>query len=163
MTRLICKADLHLKVSTNLLTHYSGVAVGLAGTFRLLGGAIATAIYTAIMTNRFSEVLPGRIGQIAQNSDIDSAELLAAAKVNTAAAYAGVPGITDEVKAAAALAVKLSYVSAFKLVYLVAIAFGGLSIIAAFCTVSTDKALKNDSRAVHLKNEADVIEEKTVD
>lgn len=137
--------------------------MGLAGTFRLLGGAIATAIYTAIMTNRFNEVIVGRIGQVADNYGVDSVALLAAAKVNTAAAYARVPGISDAVKAAAALAVKLSYVSAFKLVYLVAIAFGGLSIIAAFCTISTDTSLKNDSRAVHLKNEVDIIGEKTVD
>lgn len=32
-----------------------GIAVGLAGTFRLMGGAVATAIYTSIVNNKFAE------------------------------------------------------------------------------------------------------------
>jgi sugar phosphate permease len=32
-----------------------GIAVGLAGTFRLMGGAVATAIYTSIVNNTFSD------------------------------------------------------------------------------------------------------------
>ena len=161
MIRTTCKL-------TSLKTHwvgaptnlYSGIAVGLAGTFRLLGGAIATAIYTAILTNRYGEVLVSKIGQIASDHAFSqSAEqsLLAAAQVNTEAAYSQVPGITDGITASSQWAVKMSYVEGFKLVYLISIAFGGLATIAAFCTKNTDTRRKNNDRAVVLKNEVEAM------
>lgn len=79
--------------------------------------------------------------------------LIAAAKLNTAAAYAKVPGITPEVIAKAGFAAKLAWVDSFKLVWYVALAFGGLSIIAACCTRSIDPKQMNNSRAVVLENE----------
>ena len=56
-------------------------------------------------------------------------DLLQAATENTADAYEEVPGITPKIISAAGLAVKYAYVDAFRLVYLVAIAFGVLSIV----------------------------------
>lgn len=56
-------------------------------------------------------------------------DLLQAAALNTADAYSDVPGITPNIIAAAGMAVKRAYVDAFSLVYLVAIAFGVLSLI----------------------------------
>ncbi|KAJ2904407.1 putative trichothecene efflux pump protein [Zalerion maritima] len=135
-----------------------GIAVGLAGTFRLLGGAIATAIYTAILTGRFDSTLTSHMEDAIEASSVPYSssllgDLIAAAQTNTAAAYAAVQGATSELASAAALATKYAYVDAFKLVYLVAIAFGGAATIAAFCTVSTDRKLKNNQRAITLKNE----------
>ena len=42
---------------------YLGVAVGLAGTARLVGGAIATAIYTTVLGNKVEEVLPRKVAE----------------------------------------------------------------------------------------------------
>lgn len=136
----------------------SGCAVGLAGTFRLLGGSIATAIYSSIINNGFSSHLPTELATLVPNFP-NMAALLKAAATNTAAAYKAVPGITEEITAAAGLAVKLSYVEAYKTTYLSALGFGGAAIIAAFCTKSTDVGMKNSKRIVILENEKTVSEE----
>ncbi|OIW22859.1 MFS general substrate transporter [Coniochaeta ligniaria NRRL 30616] len=135
-----------------------GVAVGLAGTFRLLGGAVATAIYTAIYTTRFSEVLPGKLTEAIEASNVPYsksllASLIKAAQTNTAAAYNAVVGTTPELAKLAAAAAKESYVQGFRLVYLVAIGFGVAATVAAAFTVSTDRSKKNNARAIVMKNE----------
>ncbi|KAG9231277.1 fungal trichothecene efflux pump [Amylocarpus encephaloides] len=138
-----------------------GIAVGLAGTFRLMGGAVATAIYTAILTQKFNDSIVDEIRAVVAQTGLPQSSmnaLVAAAKLNTAAAYTKVPGISAAATAASQMAYKLAYVQAFKLVYLVAIGFGGIATIAAFCTVSTDKAMKNNTRAVVLKNEVNAAE-----
>ena len=141
-----------------LIRRVSGVAVGLAGTFRLFGGAVATAIYTAIYSSRSAEVLPGKMKAAIEASGVtysDSlyAALLKAAKTNTAAAYNSVTGVTPRLAALAQDATKQAYVKGFSLVYLVAIAFGVAATVAAMCTLSTDRSKKNNDRAVVMKNE----------
>lgn len=143
-----------------LLTWRRGVANGLASTFRLMGGAVATAIYSAILSNRFSSELPKKVSPIIQFRNIPSADvpaLLHAAALNTAAAY---ESLIDSIGASASLvadvrmAVKLAYVQAFKMVYLVAIAFGVVAIICAACTKSIPKERKTMQRAVRMENES---------
>lgn len=135
-----------------------GVAVGLAGTFRLFGGAVATAIYTAIYSNRFSEVLPAEMTAAIEASDVEFSEtilqqLVKAATVNRRATYEAVSGVTPDLVDRAIEAARESYVKGFSLVYLVAIAFGVMATIAAACTVSTDRSKKNNDRAVVMKDE----------
>lgn len=135
-----------------------GIAVGLAGTFRLFGGAVATAIYTAIYSNRFSEALPSRMTGAIEASGMEVTDsllqqLIAAAAKNTRAAYEAVSGATPELVDQAIEAARDAYVQGFRLVYLVAIAFGVLATIAAACTVSTERSKKNNQRAVITKDE----------
>jgi len=136
-----------------------GVAVGLAGTFRLFGGAVATAIYTAIYTNKSTQALPGELTAAIKStagvtySDALLAALTKAAATNTAAAYNAVAGMTPELASNAMTAVRQSYVQGFRLVYLIAIAFGAVAVAAAASTVSTDRRKKNNLRAVVMKNE----------
>lgn len=135
-----------------------GIAVGLAGTFRLLGGAVATAIYSAILSSTFTSHIPSTMRSAISKSDVPYSDsllqsLIAAAATNTLAAYEAVRGVTPDLVELAGMATKLAYVEAFKLVYLIAIAFGALATIAAFCTVSTDRKMKSSRRAVVLKNE----------
>jgi hypothetical protein len=94
-----------------LAEFHSGIAVGLVGTFRLLGGSIATAIYNSIINNSFASALPDQVREQISGLDFPSSnipELIAAALKNTAATYKAVPGISASVTAAAALAVKKS-------------------------------------------------------
>lgn len=135
-----------------------GIAVGLAGTFRLLGGAIATAIYSAILSSKFSEVIPDKMIDAIKESGVQYSDALLQALVkagttNTAAAYKAVQGATPALQAAAAMATKLAYVDAFSLVYLIAIAFGAVATAATFLTVNTDMKLKTMQKAVYLKGE----------
>ncbi|KAF2805892.1 TRI12-domain-containing protein [Mytilinidion resinicola] len=134
-----------------------GLAVGLASTFRLLGGAVATAIYTAITNNGFASHIASTVtDNVAPIYSFPSSSLPAlikAAALNTAAAYKLVPGINPQVIAAAQSAVKQAYVSAFHTTYLSAIAFGGLAIVSAILTKDTDVRMKTGNRAVQLENE----------
>jgi hypothetical protein len=128
----------------------------LAGTFRLLGGSIATAIYTSIINNDFASELPGQVKAEISGLNFPSSNLpalIAAASKNTAAAYKAVPGISTSVTAAAGLAVKKAYVLAFRTTYLAAIGFGCAAIVAAFFTKDIDRGMKSSARAVKLENE----------
>ena len=133
-----------------------GVAIGAISTFRLLGGAIATAIYSAIVTDEFTKLLPAKITQAVASTNFDPTNLPAlieAATLNTAAAYKKVPGITTQILSASELAVKSAYTQAYKIVYYTALAFAVLAIISALLCSSTDPAKKTLHKAVLLENE----------
>jgi hypothetical protein len=141
-----------------ILTCHSGVANGLASTFRLMGGAVATAIYSAILANRFASQLPVKMAPVIKEYNVPSSlvpGLLQAAALNTADSYEALPkAITPKILAATQMAVKYAYVDAFKLVYLVAIAFGVLAITAAAFTKTIPKERKTLQRAIRMENEA---------
>ena len=123
-----------------------------------MGGAVATAIYSAILANRFASQLPIKMAPVLQQYNVPASvqqDLLQAAALNNADAYAALPkSITPTILAATQLAVKNAYVEAFRLVYLVAIAFGALAITAAFFTKTIPKERKTLQRAIHMENEA---------
>jgi hypothetical protein len=133
-----------------------GVAIGAISTFRLLGGAIATAIYSSIVDNQFATRLPEHIRRAVSdvNFDMDNLRaLVQAAAANSASAYANVPGITSQVIEAARYAVKQAYIQAFQVVYYTALGFACLAIISALCISDIDPAKKTYEKAVQLENE----------
>jgi hypothetical protein len=92
---------------------FPGVAVGLAGTARFVGGAIATAIYS----NKVAEVLPTNVavaviplGFKQQNLATLIEGLMSGNEVELLV----VPGISAPVILAASNAVKESYVEGFR-------------------------------------------------
>lgn len=119
-----------------------GTAAGLAGTSRLLAGAIATAIFSNVTNNKYNASLSGAVLANVRSFNLPNetlARLVAAAKANTAAAYQGVPGITPGVRAAATLGNKQAYLEGAHLSYRVALAFGLLGVICAFFIPSIDE------------------------
>ena len=123
-----------------------------------MGGAVATAIYSAILTNQFAAKLPTKMAPVIKEYNVPSSlvpDLLKAAALNTAESYEALPkAITPKILAATQMAVKYAYVDGFKLVYLVAIAFGVLAIIAASFTRTIPKERKTRVRAIRMENEA---------
>jgi len=120
-----------------------GTSAGLAGTARLLFGAVATAIFSNVTNNKYAEVLPAAVKSAALSADPSFpagslAKLAAAAKAGTAAAYKAVPGLTPAVQAAAVHANKESYLTGAHLSYQVALAFGLCGCIAALFIKSID-------------------------
>uniref|UniRef100_A0A0B7KLS9 Major facilitator superfamily (MFS) profile domain-containing protein n=1 Tax=Bionectria ochroleuca TaxID=29856 RepID=A0A0B7KLS9_BIOOC len=145
--------SLHLEDQADI-----GFAVSLTGTFKLLGGAVGTAVYTAILNTQFNAALPSRmISAIASSGTVLSNKLLsnleAAAQVNTKAAYLAVDGVNASLADAAMQATIQAYEVSFKTVYLCTIAFGCLALLAASLVKETDRAKWNNERAVILKNE----------
>lgn len=136
-----------------------GVANGLASTFRLMGGAVATAIYSAILSSHFAEQLPGQVAIVVARHKIPASVvpgLLQAGTLNTAAAYQALSesNIDATVVSDLQMAAKVAYVQAFRMVYLVAIAFGALAVVCAAFTKSIPAEKKLMQRAVRMENEA---------
>jgi hypothetical protein len=134
-----------------------GVSIGLVSTFRLIGGAVAGAIYTSIYSNRYKSEIPAILRDQASKAGYSGSfeALLAASKANTAKAYNAVVGMTPQVLVASQLAVKEAYIQAFKLVFLVAIAFGAVAIASALMTRTVPMENKHSKRAVIMENEHD--------
>ncbi|OAA65684.1 Fungal trichothecene efflux pump [Niveomyces insectorum RCEF 264] len=123
--------------------------------WQMFGFMVLQTAFIGAMAS-FASVVGPNVDAVAQQFNLPPSSwtaLVTAAKTNTAKAYAAVPGMTDAIEAAASLAVKQSYVQAFKLVYLVAIAFGGVAVIAALFTKNTDSRKKSADRAVYLMTE----------
>lgn len=119
-----------------------GTAAGLAGTSRLLAGAVATAIFGNVTNNKYGDILPERVRSNLAPFDLPSdiiTRLIAAARANSAATYAAIPGITPDIQAAARLGNKQAYLEGAHLSCLVALAFGLLGVIAAFFIPSVDR------------------------
>ncbi|KAL4919159.1 fungal trichothecene efflux pump [Aspergillus aurantiobrunneus] len=133
-----------------------GISQGLLCTFRLIGGAIATAIYTAIQSNQYTSTVGNRVGSAASQAGYEGSisSLLEAAASNTEAAYREVPGITDQVIHAVQEAVKRANAEAYQRVYEVAVVFGGLAILIALTTRDIDKKKKTSDCAVQLENDS---------
>lgn len=119
----------------------------------MIGGAIATAIYTSVQSSRFNEILPGEVISAAKSVGFNGSmpAVIAAGGTNTAAAYAKVPGLTNSTIAAVQSAVKKANSESYKLVYLVAIAFGAVAIAAAFCTQAVDNRSRSNEIAARLE------------
>ena len=120
----------------------SGTAAGLAGTSRLLAGAVATAIFGNVTNNKYASTIAGAVGANVARFNLPTAtltRLIAAARLNTAAAFRAVPGITPEIQAAAILGNKQAYLTGAHLSYQVALAFGLCGVIAAFFLSSVDE------------------------
>lgn len=141
-----------------------GIASGIAGTVRLLFGAVATAIFSNVLNNRYSSLLPGRVANSVSSFNLpseDIARLIAAARLNSAAAFAKVPGITPVIKATVVLANKHAYLDASRLAFYIAVSFGVLAVIAAICTADIDKRKYNKHTVAILETEHKAVISKT--
>ncbi|KAJ3536020.1 hypothetical protein NM208_g6897 [Fusarium decemcellulare] len=142
--------SLHLQDQTDI-----GIGVGLISTFRLIGGAVATAIYTSLQTSEFAKLLPGKVHKAAEQSGFQGSveSLITAARANTPVAYSAVEGINNSTIAATQHAVLLSNADSYRLVYLVAIAFGCVAIMAALSIKSIDRSQRSNNVAAKLETE----------
>ncbi|KAJ4303552.1 hypothetical protein N0V90_002450 [Kalmusia sp. IMI 367209] len=142
-----------------------GTAAGLAGTSRLLAGAVATAIFSNVTNNKYAQTLPATVRANVASFNLPSAtltKLITAAKANTAAAYKAVPGITPAMQAGAALGNKQAYLQGAHLSYQVALAFGLLGVITAFFIPSVDKRKYTDKTVAVQQQDRKVLEEKKI-
>jgi hypothetical protein len=141
-----------------------GTAAGLAGTSRLLAGAIATAIFSNVTNNKYATTLPGAVLANVSSFNLPSAtltKLIVAAKANTAAAYQAVPGITPAIRAAATLGNRQAYLQGAHLSYQVALAFGLLGVICAFFIPTIDERKYTDRTvAVQQRDRKELVEKK---
>ena len=122
-----------------------GMSGGLAGVARYAGGSLAQAIYVSIMANaqsaRFAATLPG--AAIAAGADDATATALLAAFPLGSAAIAEIPGVNEEILAAAGSAFQWSYAHALKITALSSLSFGGPGLICCFLCENIDAKVRS--------------------
>ncbi|KIY03339.1 uncharacterized protein Z520_00030 [Fonsecaea multimorphosa CBS 102226] len=118
-----------------------GLATGLVNSTRSTGGAIGVAIYSSLLANRVNSRWARDIGRALIQAGLPAASLASFLQALPLGNFEGVPGVTPRIVAAALGAQKSVYSDAFKLVYCVTVAFGGLAIIGALFVADVDKRL----------------------
>jgi hypothetical protein len=123
-------------VQLNIPHQYIGVAMGLVITARNVGGSIATTVYTVVLSNNLKSHLGLNIATALAKAGLPLADIPAVTEAlatqNVTSPAFGLANLAQ--LEAGIYAVKVSYADAFRLVYLVSIAFGGLGILCAFWT-----------------------------
>jgi hypothetical protein len=123
-------------VQLNIPHQYLGVAMGLVVTARNVGGSISTTIYTSILSNDLGSNLGTNIATALAKAGVPLADVpavtgaLATGNLTSPALELASPAAIE----AGAYALKLSYVHAFRLVYLTSITFGGFGMMCALFT-----------------------------
>jgi hypothetical protein len=102
---------------------------------RFAGGAVALSVYTTILTNtqtaEAARIIPA--AATAAGLPQSSVSQLITALSLGASALAEVPGITDNIIAAASAALQQSYVVGLRTTALSSLAFGVVGIIGTYC------------------------------
>jgi hypothetical protein len=120
------------------------VSILLCSSFHIadcLGGSIAVAVYSTILTNRLATTLPAVVGGAATAAGLPASDVPGMLAAVAAGTVAEAPGVTDSILAAIAGAVPTAYSQAFKTVYLASLGFGGIAIIGSLLTVDPQKHL----------------------
>lgn len=108
-----------------------GVASGLAVTARSLGGAVATTIYLSILNNRVAANIPKDVAAPLAQEGVAPKLIPAVIEALTTGETTSpaLAQVSPQALGTAIYGLKLSYASAFRLIYLVTIAFGVVSVV----------------------------------
>lgn len=125
---------------------YIGVATAIVTTVRAVGGAIATTIYVTILDNQLGVKIPKyavpplTAGGVAV-SEIPAILTALSDSLDTSPALTSLP---PKVLAAAVEGLKQAYVSSFRIVYLIAIAFGALATFISIFAADVDHLMTRE-------------------
>lgn len=110
---------------------YLGVASGVIVTARSLGGAVATTIYVSILRNHLTSQIPTDVGGPLIENGVPLTEVGPVIEALTTGdtKSPALAAISPQALLAAIAGLKNAYVSSYRLIFLVSIAFGIISII----------------------------------
>ena len=135
-------ASLHVKPSE------LGIATGLLGCFRSMGGSVGNVIFNAILRNSVNNHLGPNVAHAAiSNGYTGDVSQLIPAVIETAVgvpnAFASVAGVTPAVAQATALALKQTYAQAFRMVFYSTIPFSVLALVSTLFIADASKFMTN--------------------
>ncbi|KIW90511.1 uncharacterized protein Z519_09158 [Cladophialophora bantiana CBS 173.52] len=144
----VLNAGLHVRPSE------LGIAVGVLGTFRSMGGSVGNAVFGSILRSVSNEELPKLIIAAALKNGYsgDLSTLIPAAieaGLDVPFAFDKVQGITPAIENATLLAFQEAYVQAYRMVFYSTIPFGIVALIAAFYVKDSTEYMTNHTH-VHL-------------
>lgn len=127
-----------------------GLVTGVLGAIRTAIAAIATSMYSSILTTETSKYLPEYVTPAATNAGLPASSLTALFAGITAGDFSTVPGINAQITTAVAAAVKHAYSVAFRTVFLCTLPFGALLLIAALISPNVEEYLTDEvARKLH--------------
>ena len=123
--------------------------------------AIATTIYSFILSNRLKQTIPAQVPPFLIKAGLPATSVTAflnAITVGTPAAFAAVPGITTDIEATGIGAYHVASADAYKTVFLSSIAFSGIAIITSFFVANVDHLMtKEVSTTLHDTKKENVV------
>ncbi|KAL3486870.1 fungal trichothecene efflux pump [Aspergillus germanicus] len=114
-----------------------GLATGVLGSLRALGGAIAQAVYVSVLDNELQKNIPAYVGPAATSAGLpdssvtDLLSALSASSGTSSSSLDAVPGITENIVAAASAAMKVAYSRSFRVVFFCTIPFSVVLIVSS--------------------------------
>lgn len=142
-----------------------GLVTGVMGAIRTAISAIATSMYSSILTTESSKYIPQYVTPAALNAGLPSSSLPALFAGITAGDFSAVADITPEIISATSAAVKHAYSLAFRTVFLCTLPFGVLLLIAAVLSPNVEEYLTDEvARKLHGKEKGgEVVRKEVVD
>ncbi|KAK7883497.1 hypothetical protein LTR67_011167 [Exophiala xenobiotica] len=135
-----------------------GVAIGLIGTFRSLGGAVGSVVFSSIFNQISAKQVPHRITDVALNAGIsakilpDLIEAVSLTLVGVPGQAATVPSVSPSVFSKCVDAARLGYAYGFRITWLASIPFGVIAMCCAVAVRDPSKYFTNHVE-VHLEKE----------
>ncbi|KAL4937901.1 hypothetical protein BDV06DRAFT_215544 [Aspergillus oleicola] len=109
-----------------------GLATGVLGSLRALGGAVAQAVYVSVLDNKLRDNIPKYVGPAATVAGLPQSSLPGFLEaLSSSTSVDGIPGATDSVIAAAQAALKIAYSQSFRIVFYCTIPFSVILIISS--------------------------------
>jgi hypothetical protein len=114
-----------------------GLATGVLGSLRALGGAIAQAVYVSVLDNELQKNIPAYVGPAATSAGLPESSLtallsaLSASSGTSSSGLDAVPGINDGIVAAASAAMKVAYSRSFRVVFFCTVPFSVVLIVSS--------------------------------
>ncbi|KIL91916.1 hypothetical protein FAVG1_04319 [Fusarium avenaceum] len=121
-----------------------GLASGILGSIRALGGAIAQALYVSVLNNELAKTIPEYVTAAAVGSGLPAKSLPSLFEAVTSGDYSTVPGINKDIIASASDAVVNAYTDSLHFVFYATIPFSCIMLIAACFVPEVKKFLTYD-------------------
>lgn len=121
-----------------------GLATGVLGSIHALAGAVAQALYVSVFMNKLQENIPAYVTPAVMDAGLPASSLPALFAGVTTGSFANVPGISDNVIAGVAAALKTAYSQIFRIVFLCTIPFSVILIVASCLVPNMEKILHNN-------------------
>ncbi|KAF2186650.1 fungal trichothecene efflux pump [Zopfia rhizophila CBS 207.26] len=127
-----------------------GLVAGVLGAIRTATSAVATSMYSSILTTEAGKYIPKYVAPAAVNAGLPESSLPALFAGITTGNFSAVPDITTGIIVVVGDQVKHAYSLAFRTVFLCTLPFGVLLLIAAILTPNVEDYLTDEvARKLH--------------
>lgn len=127
-----------------------GLAAGVTGAMCTATSAVATSMYSSILTTEAAKYMPHYVPEAAIAAGLPSSRTLALFQGITNGTFSTIPGITNAINTTIGHAVKHSYSLAFQSVFLCTLSFGVIILIATVMAPNVEDYLTDEvARKLH--------------